>query len=443
MKKLKALYINRSFYLYLAVIITLFIFGFFFPIVYSIAWFSLTALIIVTLTDFFLLFTAKNSLKASRILPERLSNGDENSILIQLSNQYPFQIKAKIIDEIPFQFQKRDFVITKKIEPKASTDFAYNLRPTERGVYSFGKLNIFVQTKISIVSRKFEFEGENQIATYPSFLQLRKFELLTIHNKLKLFGLKKIRRIGNTSEFEQIKEYNQGDDIRRINWKATAKKNSLMMNHFQDEKSQNIYLLIDKGRVMKTPFNGLNLLDYAINASLVVANIAVKKYDKAGLITFSKRIDLNIKADNKKIQIQKFLENLYKLETDFKETDFSQLLYATKKQINQRSLLILFTNFETIDGLQRQLPYLKSIAKKHLLVIVFFKNTELEQLTSKKATNTIEIYDKVIAEKLINEKKLIVNELNKYGIFSVLTSPEQLTINVINKYLELKARNLL
>jgi uncharacterized protein (DUF58 family) len=264
-----------------------------------------------------------------------------------------------------------------------------------------------------------------------------------LSNNLFQYGVKKIRRIGHTMEFEQIKEYVPGDDIRTLNWKATAKKNSLMVNQFQDEKSQNIYMVIDKGRTMKMPFNGMSLLDYAINATLVMSNVILKKQDKAGMFSFSKKVDNRVVAEKRTSQMQKILENLYNVKTDFFESDYSRLYADIKKNINQRSLIILYTNFETLDGLHRQMPYLKGIAKSHLLVVVFFQNTELYQITNKKTETIQEVYDKVIAEKFIFEKKLIVTELKKYGIHSVLTQPENLTLDTINKYLEIKARGIL
>lgn len=281
------------------------------------------------------------------------------------------------------------------------------------------------------------------VPTYPSYIQLRKYDLMAFSNNLFQYGVKKIRRIGHTMEFEQIKEYVQGDDIRTLNWKATAKKNSLMVNQFQDEKSQSVYMAIDKGRLMKMPFNKLSLLDYAINATLVLSNIILKKQDKAGMFAFSKKVENRVVAEKRSSQMQNILESLYNIKTDFFESDFSRLYVDIKKNINQRSLIILYTNFETLDSLHRQLPYLKGIAKNHLLVVVFFNNTELNDLINKKAENIQEVYDKVIAEKFAFEKRLIVNELKKYGIYSVLTQPENLTLDTINKYLEIKARGIL
>jgi uncharacterized protein (DUF58 family) len=191
---------------------------------------------------------------------------------------------------------------------------------------------------------------------------------------------------------------------------------------------------------MKMPFEGLTLLDYAINASLVLSNVALQKHDKAGLITFAQNLDAFIPADKKPTQINQILETLYKQETNFLEPDFEKLFSVVRNRITHRSLLVLFTNFESLESLDRELPSLKRLAHYHLLMVVFFENTELKQLVESRVTSMEDIYIKTIAEKYRYEKQLIAKELQKHGIIAVLTSPQRLTINSLNKYLELKNR---
>ena len=381
------------------------------------------------------MFFGENKIIGQRLLPDKFSNGDSNEVKVTIENNYPFMVYLTVIDEVPVQFQMRDFKLKLKIKPKREDSRSYHLKPTERGEYHFGDLNIYASTKIGLVAKRFRFDNEAMVPTYPSFKQLRKFELLNINNNLQDYGVKKIRRIGHSMEFEQIKDYVLGDDLRTINWKATAKKNSLMVNQFQDEKSQPIYSIIDKGRVMKMPFEGLSLLDYAINATLVISSIALKKHDKVGMLSFSKKIENIIVAQRRNSQMRLILESLYNVKTDYHESDFSRLYANIKRHISQRSLLFLYTNFETLDNLNRQLPYLKATARNHLLVVIFFKNTELNSIVDEKANTIQQVYDKVIAEKLAFERRLIVQELKKYGIFAILTTPENLTIDTINKYL--------
>ena len=219
--------------------------------------------------------------------------------------------------------------------------------------------------------------------------------------------------------------------------------NQLMVNTYQEEKSQPVYCLIDKGRTMKMPFNGLTLLDYAINSTLMVCSTALNKGDKAGLITFSKGIDEILPADKHRRQRNKILETLYAQQTDFKEADYERLYVTVRRKLTQRSLIILYTNFETVNSMRRQLKYLSSMAKDHLVLVAFFLNSEFNEVLDTSPSNLEETFRKGMAEKLSYDKLLIVKELNRYGIYTILSKPENLTIDSINKYLEFKSRGLI
>ncbi|NAS32882.1 DUF58 domain-containing protein [Flavobacteriaceae bacterium R38] len=443
MKLFRPFYIQPRFFYIGIGIIALFVISYFIPVLFNVTRLVLLSFIVFFLSDTLVLFLSSSKVHGIRKVPEKFSNGDFNLIKVQLENNYPFAVTLQIVDELPEQFQKRDFNITKTLKSKEKSEITYQLRPTERGEYHFGSLNIYTSSVLGLAARRFRYNSNAMVPTYPSFIQLRKFELLSISNNLQEYGVKKIRRIGHTMEFEQIKEYVSGDDIRTLNWKATAKRNQLMVNQFQDERAQSVYSVIDKGRVMKMPFNGLSLLDYAINSSLIISSVVLRKQDKAGVFSFSKKVNNMVVAQRRSVQMQMILEALYNVKTDFYESDYSRLYAEIKRNIPHRSLILLYTNFETMDGLHRQLPYLKAITKSHLLVVIFFKNTEIQKITTQSAKTVKDVYDKVIAEKFAFEKKLIVNELKKYGIYSILTTPENLTIDTINKYLEIKSRGLL
>lgn len=350
---------------------------------------------------------------------------------------------VEVIDEIPHQFQNRDIQFNARLGSREEKIIQYHLRPVKRGVYHFGAVNVYCYTKVGLISRRYRFSQDIKVPVYPSYLQLRKYELQAISNQLVDYGIKKIRKIGHNMEFEQIKDYVAGDDFRTINWKATARRSSLMVNNYQEERSQQVYCIIDKGRVMKMPFEGLTLLDWSINASLVISNIAIKKDDKAGLITFQHKIGTLLPASRRSNQMHFLLENLFNQKTAYKESDYSSLYATVKRKVNQRSLLLLFTNFESVSSMERQLPYFQRMAKDHVLVTIFFENTELEKFTMGRAEDIQTVYQKIIAEKLVYEKKLIVKELNRHGIHTILTTPENLTVNTINKYLEIKSRGLI
>lgn len=437
---LRNLYLSQRFFRVLFTLTVLFIISYFIPSLLQPTKILFFVFLIVFLIDWILVFSGKTGVIAKRIVPDKLSNGDDNKIFIKVRNRFRFKIHLRIIDELPVQWQIRDFGIQATLDSNEEKRFSYTVRPVERGVYQFGNINLFSSSIINLAIRRQRIPQETAVPNYPSFLQLKKYDFIAFSNRLSFYGLKKIRRLGQTMEFEQIKEYIPGDDVRNINWKATAKRNELMVNQYQDQRSQPVYCIIDKGRVMQMPFNEMSLLDYAVNASLVMSNIVLKKQDKAGIFTFSRRIEDRVKAERRNMQMQLILEALYNIETDFAESDFARLYIDIKHTIKQRSLLLLFTNFETLDALHRQLPYLQALNKTHLLVVIFFENSELKKFAEQKAENTIEAFEKTIAEKFLYEKKLIVNELLKHGIQSILTEPQNLTVNTINKYLEIKAR---
>jgi uncharacterized protein (DUF58 family) len=441
-KFIKSLYVTPRFFYALAILAALFLMSYWYNLLYGWLWIAVLGLCLLVLIEISMLFS-KNGLKGERILPEKFSNSDLNPVLIRLKNSYGHKIEIAIVDELPVQFQKRDFFKTITINGNEKTTFQYEVLPVERGEYHFGNVNCFVSAFFNLVRKRYTFSQSQMVKVYPSFIQMKKYDFLAIDNRKSHFGLKKIRRIGHTMEFEQIKDYVRGDDARTVNWKATAKQGKLMANQFQDEKMQPIYSIIDSGRVMKMPFEGLKLVDYAINSTLAFSNIALKKKDKVGVINFSNKLRSLLPAQAKKTYLNTILEMLYNLDTQFLDSDYGVLQSLVRRKITQRSLLMLYTNFEHISSLQRQMPYLQAIAKKHVLVVIFFENSELKSLAETTASNTAEIVDQTIAQQFAFDKKVMLRALQSRGIQAILTSPKDLTVNTINKYLEIKARGLL
>lgn len=272
---------------------------------------------------------------------------------------------------------------------------------------------------------------------------MRKHEFQVFNKSSQNQGVKKMRRLGNTNEFEQIKEYVKGDNYKHINWKATSRKNKLMVNQYQDEKSQQVYCIIDKSRSMKMPFDGLTLLDYAINSSLAMSNVAIKKGDKAGLITFSDKIGTQLKATKNATQLKRIMEVLYNQKTEFLEANYDLLYQSVKQTVKSRSLLLMYLNFESFYSLKRALPMLRRLNKSYLIIVIFFENTEISKASVMNCEDVADVYLKTFAQKFTDEKRMMVQELRKYGIQSILSKPEELSVNSINKYLELKSRGMI
>ena len=440
------MYLRRRFYLLLLAVALVTGLGYAYAPLFTVGRLLTLLLLIATLADVALLWH-RRAITAERRLSTRFSNGDDNPITISVESTYPFPVRIEVIDELPFQFQQRDFSsLFSASSPSrllcsggAAAHLAYSLRPTRRGVYSFGHVLVFASTHLGLVERRYRCASPCDVCVYPSFQKLHQYELMAISQNLQQPGIKRIRRIGNNTEFEHIRDYLRGDDYRTVNWRATARLSRPMVNVYQDERSQQVFCIVDKGRVMQQAFEGMTLLDYAINASLALSYVAMRKEDRAGLITFNDNLETFVAADRRPGHINKLMETLYAEQTNFEETDFSALSVGIGRHISKHSLLILFTNFMGLVSLQRQLPFLLQIARRHRLLVVFFDDVELQQFVDSPAATAEQRCQHEVAEKFVAEKQLVSATLRQYGILSLLTSPLELTVDVINRYLAVRA----
>ena len=433
------MYLAHRFYFFLIAIILTLLVGFAVPPLFFIGRILVLLMLIAVLVDIAMLWS-RRGIHAYRTLSPRFSNGDDNPVSIRLESNYPFAVRVEVIDEVPFVFQRRDVLFKAAIRKQSDVTITYHLRPTERGVYGFGHVRVFVNTVLGLVQRRFTCCAPQDVKVYPSYMMLRQYELLAMSNNLTEMGIKRIRRIGHNTDFEQIKDYVVGDDYRTINWRATARRHQLMVNVYQEERAQQVYQVVDKGRMMQQTFNGMTLLDYAINASLVLSYVAINKQDKAGLVTFSDKFETFIHASRQSGHMQTLQEALYAEHTEFAETDYSALLTGLSRHVSHRSLLVLYTSFTSMAALRRQLSYLRQLAMRHRLLVVFFEDEELRTFANTPARKTEDTYQRVIAEKFAYEQHLIVQTLRQYGIQALLTTPNNLSVDVINKYLEIRWR---
>ncbi len=440
---LKTLYLRDRFFQLFGGLVVLFASGFWWNPLFVLAQLALVVGIALCIVDTLLLFARPLKVGVMRHLPRVLSLGDTTKVRIRLKNRSGHWLHVQLIDEVPFQLQLRDLRREVDLPVNETVDVQYDIRPTERGAYEFGDVILYLSTRFGLIERRYQRKMAEELPVYPSIIQMKQFELRAFDRVSQFAGIKQLRRIGHSYEFDQIKNYVRGDDYRSINWKATGRKAQLMVNQYEDERAQQVYCIIDKSRAMRMPFNGLTLMDHAINTSLVISNIALKKHDRAGLVTFSDKIGAVLKADSRAAQLNKILQALYKEKERPLEANFELLYYLSRKLVSGRSLLLLYTNFESMYALDRVLPILRRINAFHLLVVIFFENTEISEYIDRPADSVEAIYTKTVARKFVAEKTAMVQKLRQFGIQAILTSPEELSINTINKYLELKARGLI
>ena len=431
------MFLTNRFYAVFTAVVIIIAAGNYLPPLFAVGTAMAWLLLAATMADVVLQF-CRRSVNATRQLADRLSNGDDNDIRLRVESVSPLPLRLTVIDEVPFVFQRRDFSFRLRLKQREGKTIVYRLRPTQRGVYSFGRIRVFACTPIGLVERRYTCGEAYDAKVYPSYLMLHKYELLAMSNRLTDMGVKRVRRAGNNTEFEQIKEYVEGDNYRSVNWKASARRHQLMVNVYEDERSQQIVSVIDKGRAMQQAFRGMTLFDYAINASLMLSYVAVRKADKAGLVCFADHTDTFVAPSRRHGQMERLLDALYSQQTQFGESDFGDLIATLNRRLTKRSLLVVYTSFSSLHAMERQLPYLKQLNMRHRLLVVFFADNELRDFLWRKPDTTEDYYQHVIVEKMLSEQRLIVSRLRQNGILGMFTTPQNLSVDVVNKYLEIK-----
>jgi uncharacterized protein (DUF58 family) len=433
-------FLTNRFFVALGIAAALFACGFLARPLFTIAQVYLLILALLVLVDMVPLSQINNKLDCQRDLPPVLSLGDEVMMTYILLNQQSIDLQATIIDEWPVEYQRRNLPLTCRLPSHEKWRIQVPIVPVKRGVYKFGKTNLVVKSPLGLVEMRQTFDTEHSFKVYPSTIQMKQHELAVIRHAFQFQGQKKLRRLGHSYEFEQIRNYISGDDYRSVNWKATGRKGELMVNQYGDEQSQQIYSVIDTSRVMQMPFKGMTLMDYAINTSLVLSNIALLKHDRAGLISFAEKMGHYVRAGSRSNQLRLIMDALYNERNSSLEADYHLLYSACQKIVRRRSLFVLYTNFESKHALLRVVPILRRINRQHLLLVVFFENDEITNFSKKECGDLIDVYESTMASKFHLDKKLMIKTLQQYGIQAILTTPDDLSIHTVNKYLELKSK---
>ena len=433
------LYTRPLFYQTLIAIASLFALSFGFSFLYYPALAFLILWLVVSLFEILTLSFTSKLLYVNRLCGRILELGEQNKISISIRNKTQFDLFLKVIDELPYQLQVRDFEKSIKVKSFETEQVEYTLKPYSRGNYIFGNLNIFIVGPIGFFEFKKTIEAQKEVAVYPSITAMKELEMMAFSNNNAQTGLKKIRRVGHNYEFDHIKQYVIGDDIRSINWKATGRRNALMVNHYTDEKSQQVYSFIDVGRLMHMPFDGLTLVEHAVNCSLDISKVVLNKQDKPGFLAFNNKIQSFLKADSGKLQLRKLMDKLYTLNATPQEPDYELLYNFVKTNIKTRSLIFLYTNIDSKHGLDRVLPTLRKLNQQHLVVVILFENTFISNNTFKTVADKDDLYVSTLAEKFYLDKIALSAQLRQHAIQTFVTKPENLPISTLNKYLEMKA----
>ena len=395
-------------------------------------------------------------LAVHREMNSKFSLGVENVVTLKVINRSRYPLKVRLKDDFPDEFLFDEIVHDCSVSPMDETDIAYRLMPLRRGIYQFVDIHLRCQGILGLVVRQRRVPAATEIKVYPNLQAIRQYELLVKRGMLHQIGLKNSRRFGEGTEMERLREYFPDDDFRRMDWNATARQRKPIVREFETERSQDVVIMLDTGRLMASPIlleasrlpateatsqKAMLKLDYAINTTLMTAYVSTLKGDKVGLIAFADTVHQYLAPKPGKKQFLTMLETIYALPVHAVEPDFEAAFkYLAAKQ-RKRALIILFTDILDNDSAEGIAAYVSQLSKHHLVVCVTLTDAGIVELAEQKSTDSKSVYQKAIAERLLQEKRATLEILRRRGVITIDVPAHQLTMAVVNKYLELKAKS--
>jgi uncharacterized protein (DUF58 family) len=425
---------------------------------------------------------APDAFELTRTHDQRLSLGAENLVVVRVSNRGRRTVRVLVRDEYPVMFRSDRLILgaeiarpptrwmpwTKRataastpapsmtapdilpasLKPRESLEFRYHLNPPRRGDYQFGDLNVRWTGVLGFIVRQARFPAAEPVKVYPNLLDIRKYELLVRRGQLTEMGLRRTRQLGTGTEFERLREYQLDDEFRRIDWKAMARRGKPITREFEAERSQNIIAMLDVGRLMRSPVadptspsgQSLAKVDYAVNAVLMLSYVAALRGDKVGLLAFADQVTHYLAPRSGKGQFYRMLASLYGIESQPVESDYAKAFGYLGAKHKKRSLVVIFSDLASGLAAKSVIAQVAPLWPRHLPLLVAINDPDVVELARMRPKDTAGVYQRAVAEQLINERALLMESLRQRGVLTLDVPAHQLTIAVVNKYLELKAR---
>ena len=375
-----------------------------------------------------------SSLKVQRIDSEKLSHQALNRIAFTVHNPSHFILNVQAIDTI----NDRHFTVSEEdmshsIPPGGTVTFSYCVTPSKRGAFTFTHIHLRIHGLLGLGIKHHAHHCPMEYKVYPNLQDLNRFRIMTQKNRLLPKGEKTVRLFGSGTEFESLRTYVEGDDCRKINWPVTAREMRFIVNDYQTEKNQPIFMMIDAGRPMSYNVKGYQKLDYAINAALVLSDIVNQKGDQSGLLVFNKEVHSFIMPGKGDIHRNNLMEALYHIQGTRDTSDYQAAFLTLCQRQKRRSLVFIFTDFETLEEARALTSSMAQLKQRHVPIIVFMKNEGLIALT-----NHNDRYVQEVAQSFLTERRQLFRTLNAMSVPNIETPAEKFSTAAVNQYLALR-----
>jgi len=375
-----------------------------------------------------------------RQMPQHLSLGTMNRIGWEIRNLSRFTVSFDVTEDVPEGMDRELPSVSGEILAQSRAELRYGVRPTRRGLYEFGDMHLRYRTVLGLLTRQCCIRATTSVKVYPNVASLARYELAVHRHRLTEFGVTAARQRGKGMMFESLREYVPGDDIGDIAWKATARRGRPIIRNYETDRSQNVLLVIDCGRLMTTQVENVSRLDYAINASILLTYVAMKQGDYIGMVAFSDRIESYVPPLKGQGALGRMNEALYRLEPRLKEPNYEEACRFLALRHRKRSLVVIITDVIDKDASSMLLAYTARFARHHLPLCVTMRNLEVEGLAGLRPANTTDCFTKTVALEMLARRNEAIGRMRQFGVDVLDVDPRQLTPKLLNHYLMLKRR---
>lgn len=398
----------------------------------------------LVIVDFGLLLVWGRKLSITRQIPRVVSLGKPFHAEIELTNSENRNLRVSLKDDLGDSFDVDPLEFDLRIGGKSRTRFHYQSIPKKRGRFELEGVYLRRYSPLQLWQTQRLIECEATVSVYPDMQQISEFDLLAKRNRLSLMGLRRTRKIGQDNEFERLRDYTQDDNYKFIDWRTTARRRKLTVRDYQANQSQHVVFMIDCGRMMTGTENDISLLDYSLNAMLMLAYVALKQGDSVGMITFSNRVH-NFTPIRSGVQhINRLLHACFNQKPEFVESRYDEAFVYLRSHFRKRALVVLITNVIDEINAHQIRQYLCSLTGQHLPLGVFLRDREIFSVV-----DTVDfeddpsVYRAAAAVDILGWRQQVIRDLKHHGVLALDVFSDQLTAAVVNQYLEVKARHLL
>jgi len=383
-----------------------------------------------------------DQLKVTRKSQSILSVRVPNAVRLTVENLTVDRLRFQLRDEPPTHATATNHEFDVTLEPERVREFDYTITPYERGDGSFGDTWLRIMAPLGLAWAQKLLPTGQAARVYPNVQAVKEYELLKQKGHLSLMGVRKSRIKGLGQEFESLREYNE-DDYRMIDWKASARRNKLVVKNFEQEKNQAVIICVDVGRHMLSEVAGVRKLDYCLDSSLMLMHAAERAGDQVGLLVFNDVIKRYIVPKKGRHQIAAILDTIHAVQAEPVQPNYQAAFAYLSSRWKRRSLIVVFSDAENEDQANELVASLSHLNRRHLLMVVRVGDPRMRELTQKAVSRPEDLYDRASALWYVADRRKAEIRLRAAGFQTIEAEPEELSAALVRAYLRVKELSLI